>query len=274
MTSAPLLVDHPRVRAWLEIRQPLETQLGPLGRAAMAVLRPASGERVLDIGCGIGGTPGLLAQAVGPRGRVVAMDLLQAAVDVARADPDLPANVSFSCGDAETHPLEPASFDAVFSRFGVMFFPDPVRAFGNIGRALRPGGRLGFVCWRGLDENELDRLPLRAATPHLPPQLVAESAAAACFSLSDAGTIGATLAVAGFVDVEVAPHDELVGCGSLRETVEVCSRVGALGAILREHPHLTRKAIAALEAALRDLDGPSGPRLRAATWIVTARRPD
>lgn len=239
----------------------------------MAALHPSLGERILDVGCGIGGTPRTLAQAVGPNGQVVAMDLLQAAVDVARADPGLPTNVTFLCGDAQSYPFEPASFDAVFSRFGLMFFADPARAFQNIRRTLRPGGRLGFICWRGLEENELDELPLRAASPHLPPQLVADSASSVWFSFSDAETIRTTLTAAGFVEIDVAPHDEWVGSGDLQGMVDVCSRVGALGAILREHPHLAPKAIPALEIALRDLDGPRGPHLRAATWIVSARSP-
>lgn len=264
-------VDHPRVRAWLEVRQPLERQLEPLGRVAMAALQVFAGDRVLDIGCGLGGTPLALARAVGPNGRVVGLELLQPAVDVVRSDPDLPGNVTFLCGDAQTYPLAPGSFDAMFSRFGVMFFADPVGAFQNLLRALRPGGRLGFVCWRRLEENELDNLPLRAAKPYLPPHLVAETASAGWFSFSDPENIRAVLARAGFVDVQVSPHDELVGSGDLQGMVDVCTRVGALGAILREHPDLAREAIPALEKALRNIDGPHGPRLSAATWIVTAR---
>lgn len=268
------IVDDLRVRAWLEIREPLERQLEPLGRAAIAALGPLPGERVLDVGCGIGATPLALARAVGPSGQVVAIDLLQAAIDMARADRGSPANLAFLCGDAQSYPFEPGSFDAVFSRFGVMAFADAAAAFANLRRALRPGGRLGFVCWRGLDENELDELPLRAASPHLPVQFVTDAASSGWFSLSDRERLRVVLALAGFVDVRIAPHDEQVGSGDLRAMVEVCSRVGALGKILREHPELRRQAVPALEQALRVLDGPAGPLLRAATWVVAARAPD
>src|SRR5476649_2576735 len=165
--------DELRVRAWLEIREPLERQLAPLGQAAMAAIQPLPGERVLDIGCGIGGTPLALARAVGSSGQVVGADLLQPAIDVARGDPGLPKNVTFLCGDVQSYPFPAGSFDAAFSRFGVMFFADPVAAFSNIRRALRPGGRLGFVCWRGLNENELDELPLRAASSCFPATVAA-----------------------------------------------------------------------------------------------------
>ena len=265
------IVDHPRVRAWLEIREPLERQLEPLGRAALRVLRLSPGERVLDVGCGIGGTPAALAHAVGPNGRVVGLELLQAAVEVAKREADLPKTVSFECGDAQTYPFDPGSFDAVFSRFGMMFFADARAALFNMNKALRRGGRLSFVCWRGLAENELDDFPLRAAAAHLPPHLVSETAKAAWFSFSDPEHLRMVLGAAGFVQISIDPHDELVSSGSLEAMVAVCSRVGALGAILREHPHLGGDAIAGLRDALAERDGPVGPELRAATWIVSAR---
>lgn len=271
MSSEPPIVDDPRVRAWLQIREPLERQLEPLGRAAIETLRLAPGERVLDVGCGIGGTPAALARIVGPNGQVVGLELLQAAVEVVKRDPGLPEGVSFECGDAQTHRFEPGSFNAVFSRFGMMFFADPRAAFGNLKMALRPGGRLSFVCWRGLGENELDNLPLRTAAPHLPSKMVSDTAEAPWFSFSDPDYLRTIAGDAGFLGIEIVPHDVLVSSGSLQAMVDVCSRVGALGAILREHPDLRRDAIAALRQALAERDSPEGPALRAATWIVSGR---
>ncbi len=271
MKPSKEVANELRVRLWLEIREPLERQLGPLGQAAIAAIQPLPGERMLDIGCGVGGTPRALAGLVGQTGRVVGMDLLQAAIDVMQRDPGLPENVAFLCGDAQSYPFQPGSFDAAFSRFGVMFFADPVVAFANIRRALRPGGRLGFVCWRGLGENELDDLPLRAASGCLPDQLVSGTSSSGWFSFSDPDSLREILAGAGFGEVNIAAHDEQVSCGDLQSTVDVCSRVGALGKILRDHPELRSKAVPALERALRPLDGPAGPHLRAATWVVTAR---
>jgi ubiquinone/menaquinone biosynthesis C-methylase UbiE len=265
--------DDARPRAWLEVREPLERQFEPLGRVAIAALGLVQGERVLDIGCGIGTTPLALACAVGTSGSVMAIDVLAAALDVLRIDGNLPGNVTLTCADAASFPFMPASFDAAFSRFGVMFFADPMAAFTNLRRALRPGGRIGFVCWRALVENELDEFPLRAAAPFLPAAVVAAAASSGPFSFSDPEIIRNVLMRAGFIDVEIAPHDELVGSGSLEAMVDVCSRVGALGRILRDHPDYRRGAVPALERAFQPLDGPDGPRLNAATWLVTANAP-
>lgn len=262
-----------RVRTWLKIREPLERQLEPLGREAIKQLRLRAGERVLDIGFGIGSTPSTLAQLVGPGGEVVGIDLLSAALDVMCSEASSLQNVSFLQGDAEVYSFPPRSFDAAFSRFGVMFFTDPVAAFANIRRALRSGGRIAFVCWRGLAENELDSLPIRAAAPYMPAQLVADAEVAAHFSFADPNFLREALTRAGYECIDIRHYDVDVGTGDLRSMVNVCSRVGSLGALLREHPEFRSDAVRALERALIPYDGPDGPALRAATWVVRASVP-
>ncbi len=143
-----------------------------------------------------------------------------------------------------------------------MFFDDPVAAFGHLRRLLRPGGRIGFVCWRAAGENELDHAPVQAAglafenAPHL--------------GFADPGTIRDTLRRAGFGPSSIAPFDVPVSCGGVEETLRVVTRVGALGRILRDRPDLRRDAEPRVRAMLagRAVDG--GVSLRAATWVVTA----
>ena len=166
---AALAADEVRAAAWAEVRQPLELQLTPLGRPALDALAARPGERILDIGCGGGDTVLDLARRVAPDGSIVGIDVSAAVLAFARRAAEGLGQVRFIQADAQTHPFAPASFDAAFSRFGVMFFVDPVAAFANIRRSLRPNGRLAFVCWRALEENPLDFLPLRAAAAHLPP---------------------------------------------------------------------------------------------------------
>jgi len=237
----------------------------------MQTLGLAEGQRVLDVGCGVGGTPNDLAQAVGSSGWVVGLELLPDAVEAAKRTAGLPANVAFECGDAQTFPLDPGAFDAIFSRFGMMFFAQPADAMNNLRQALRPGGRISFVCWRALSENELDSFPLDAAAPHLPAELVSLAPNAAAFSFSDPDGLLGLMRAAGFEAIEITAHDEVVRSGDLASMVDVCSRVGALGAILREHPHLAPDATSALTKALSARDGPGGPGLRAATWVVSAQ---
>src|SRR3979490_3641598 len=153
--SAPLPAlpqDEVRIGAWAEVRELLELQLAPLGRRGLAALAPHPGESVLDIGCGGGETALDLARAVAPDGTVMGIDLSAAVLAFAQRAAKGCERVRFVHADAQVFPFEPASFDAVFSRFGVMFFADPIAAFVNIRRSLRPKGRLAFVCWRALGE--------------------------------------------------------------------------------------------------------------------------
>src|SRR3954453_14228225 len=153
----PVLTEQDiRVVAWAKIREPLERQLAPLGRRALAALAPQPGESVLDIGCGGGDTALELARAVAPDGTVLGVDLSAAVLAFAQRAAKGCERVRFVEADAQLFPFEPASFDAAFSRFGVMFFADQIAAFVNIRRSLKPNGRLAFVCWRALEENALD----------------------------------------------------------------------------------------------------------------------
>ena len=263
--------DELRARAWSEVRELLELQLAPLGRRSIAALMPCPGESILDIGCGGGETTLDLAEAVAPDGSVVGVDISASVLSFARQVANRCQRVQFVEADAQVFPFEPASFDAAYSRFGVMFFADPTEAFINIRRCLRPDGRLTFVCWRTLEENPLDILPLRAASPYLPPQPTHDPEAPGPFSFADPARVCGILEGAGFAHVEIIAYDELVGSGNLDAMLLVCSRVGALGKILRENPKLRDVALPAVRTALAEHDGPDGIKLNAATWIVTAR---
>ena len=265
--------DELRVSAWAEVRQPLELQLAPLGRRALQALAPRAGESVLDIGCGGGQTALDLARVVAPDGAVVGIDLSAAVLAFAQRAARDCVRLRFIQADAQSFPFEPASFDAAFSRFGVMFFADPSAAFINIRRSLKPNGRLAFVCWRALEDNPLDILPLRAASAHLPPQPTPDPDAPGPFALANPDRTRGILQRAGFEAIEITAWDEKVGSGDLDAMLAVCSRVGSLGKILREHPELRPATLPAVRSALAAHDGPDGVKLNAATWVVTARTP-
>lgn len=246
-------------KAWAAVREPLDRQLSPLGLRAIAALDPKPGERVLDVGCGAGQTVVQLAEAVGPAGEVVGIDIAPGLLKIARARSAQHEHVNFMEGDAQTSDLPAEYFDAIFSRFGVMAFKDPVAAFDNLRRGLKPGGRLGFVCWRSLAENELDLLPLRAAGLEGRVDMTP-------FAFEDPERVRGVLHAAGFDQVAVERHDQSVESGSLDAMLEVVLSVGALGRILRENPSLRDGAEGPVRRALAAREG----NLKAATWIVTA----
>jgi SAM-dependent methyltransferase len=260
-------------RSWAEFQEGLDRQVAPLGRRAMAALAPAPGERIIDIGCGAGETSLELARAVGGGGSILGVDLSEPLLEIARRRAVGMAALDFRQADAQTFPFDPGAFDAAFSRFGIMFFENPAAAFANIRRALKPSGRLAFVCWRRPDENPIMRLPMEAAGPLAPPPSPAEPDAPGPFAFADPDRVRGVLANAGFGAIEITPHDAKVGSGDLETALALALRIGPLGAILRENPDLRDPVLPRVRAALAAHDGPEGPKLDAAVWIVTARSP-
>ncbi len=262
--------NGPSGETWVAMQDRLDRQLEPLGRAAIAALAPGAGEQVADIGCGSGDTTRQLAERVGPTGRVVGVDVSAVLLAHARSRTTA-ANVTFVEADAQVHALP--AIDAVFSRFGVMFFDDPVAAFANLHRALRPGGRLAFVCWRTHADNPILTLPLAAAVAAGIPQPPAgDPLAPGPFAFADAARVTDILGRAGFADIVLAPHDEAVGGNDLDGAVELAMQVGPLGRLLREHPDHAAAALAAVRAAIAPYATPAGVLMPSATWIVTASR--
>ena len=257
-------------RTWAQFQDQLDRQIDPLGLEAMRVLAPGPGENVLDIGCGCGQTTLQLATRVGPEGSVVGVDISGPMLEVARsrgvAAPA--AQVSFRQVDAQTGALGTAAFEAAFSRLGVMFFSDPVAAFANIRQALRPGARLGFVCWRPLQENLWMRAPIEAARPFLPPMPPADPLAPGPFAFAEADRVRAILAEAGFQNVAIDPFDTLIGGSDVEQTLDLSFRVGPLGAALRENPQLVEEVSGAVRATLSAYVTPRGVMMPAAVWIV------
>jgi SAM-dependent methyltransferase len=258
-------------KTWAEYQDALDRQIEPLGARVMEVLAPAPGERVLDIGCGCGQTTLELARRVGPSGAVVGVDISQPMLAVARERAAGAPQASFLEADAQTHPFEAGAFDAIHSRFGVMFFQDPVAAFANLRRALKPGGRLGFLCWRAPAENPIMTLPLAAAAPHLPPPAPPTPGAPGPFAFADGDRVRGILADAGFQDIGIEPQDMAGGGNSLDAALELALRIGPLGAQLRQYPQAREAVIADVRAALASHLKDGRVYLSSATWIVSAR---
>lgn len=254
---------------WVAQQTRLDNQLAPLGLTTVAALAPSRGEVIADIGCGAGQTTQQITERVAPDGRALGVDVSTPMVALAKKRfPDL----SFTEADAATYQF-PEKLDAVFSRFGVMFFTDPVAAFKNLASQLRPGGRLAFVCWRAPDENPIMTLPMQAAVQAglpkpLPPD---DPYAPGPFAFANKERTQGLLEKAGFKGVSLAPHDERIGGNDLEGALELALHVGPLGRLLREQPQLRDSVIDAVRDALRPFETGGKVMLPSATWIVTAR---
>jgi len=257
---------------WAAMQAQLDRQIEPLGARAMEGFAAQPGETVLDIGCGCGQTTLALAERVGGSGGVTGADISQPMLEVARARP-APAGGAkprFVEIDAQTGDLGEGVFDGAFSRFGVMFFADPAAAFANIGRALKPRGRLTFVCWRPFAENLWMRAPAEAAASLLPAMAPPDPNAPGPYAFSDPVKVWDILAAAGFQAIEIRLFDAVIGGGTLEEATALALRVGPLGVAMREHPHLAAPVAKAVRAALAPHETPRGVLMPAAVWIVRA----
>jgi SAM-dependent methyltransferase len=237
----------------------------------------AGGEQVLEIGCGTGALTLPLAAAVGERGRVVAVDISEPMLGLARQRIEGRGlhNVTLLLGDAQVFEFEPAAFELGTSRMGVMFFSDPAAAFRNIGRALKPGGRLIFACWAPLAENRHWLISYDIALRHLgpPPSLAREPGPLA---FGDPDYIRGILMAAGFAEIAVErAHPTIVG-GSPEEEARQALMMGPTARLIeaKSPDEATRQTIAREIEAAFIAEARSGPiRLPATIFLVAARLP-
>jgi SAM-dependent methyltransferase len=268
--------NGPAAERWVREQADFDRMVGPFGEAALQASKVTAGESALDVGCGCGETVLALASRVGPGGRVVGADV--SAPMLARAKErsrELP-NVSFLEGDAsKVIPAEP-SFDLAFSRFGVMFFADPVVAFRRIRGALRPSGRLSFVCWQPLDQNPWAALPFDAAARALGRPEPSPPDAPGPFSFGDPERVRGILETAGFRGVAAGSVAREVSFGpasTLDQAAAAIVRLGPVSRLLADRDETTRaRAIAAIREVIPPYVGAAGEaRFPGAAWVVTAR---
>ena len=243
----------------------------------LARLGHTGGKSVLEIGCGTGALTLPMSAAVGEHGHVVAIDISEPMLGLARqrvAERGL-HNVTLQLGDAQVFAFEKAAFDLATSRMGVMFFADPAAAFRNIGTAVKPGGRLVFACWAPLAENRHWLISYDVAERYLGPPAPPPAHDPGPLAFGDPGYVNRVLSAAGFAEVNIDRVHPMIVCGSPEEEARQALMMGPTARLIEEKkpPESIRQKIAQeIEAAFADAG--SGPlRLPATVFVVAARWP-
>ena len=259
---------------WVAEAERFDSMLAPFGRLLLAAVALEPGEGVLDVGCGNGAVSLEAARAVGSGGHVTGLDLSAPMLSLARRrSEELGVDVDFVQGDAQTASFD-RPFDVVVSRFGMMFFDDPEAAFSNLATAVRPGGRMCFVCWQEMFANEWIAVPATAMVAHVGIPELPEPGAPGPFSLADADRTKSLLDSAGWSEVTVEEHKERMRMGRDPEDVVTFMLSDEMGHRLVEgkDPEAVKAGTDSSVEALRPYVAPDGVVLGGACWLVTARK--
>jgi SAM-dependent methyltransferase len=260
-------------RAWVEMQSVLDEMLAPFNELLIEHALNNETGRILDVGCGAGSSTLSVARRLRQGGLCLGVDISAALIAVAkqRAIDEAAGQAAFVQADAQTHAFEPDSFDAVISRFGVMFFDDPQAAFVNIRRATRSDAILTFVAWRSPAENPFMTTAPRAAAPFLPSLRTPDPNAPGPFGLADADRVQRILAVSGWKSIDIRPIDVPIRMAE-QDLLPYLTRMGPVGLALKDVDEQTRaQAAAAIRAASEPFVRDGAVRFAAACWLVTAR---
>jgi SAM-dependent methyltransferase len=263
---------------WVAMQREIERIVAPFGHAALKVAAPQPGERVIDIGCGCGDTSIEIARIVGTAGSVLGIDVSTPMLEAARARAALAdcAHLVFRKADASEAEL-PANTDLLFSRFGVMFFSQPIQALNHLRGSLRAGGRCVFVCWRAPRDNGWAMVPLSAARTAMGVTAApADPNAPGPFAFADEQRLRAILSGAGFGAVNVQRFDAALFFGATPHSAAVAAaQIGPASRFVREVgvEHLPI-IVEAIERALVPFATSDGHvSLNGSTWIVSVTNP-
>jgi SAM-dependent methyltransferase len=265
--------NGPSGERWASLNEVTERSLSFITAALIPFAGAKPGDHELDLGCGCASTSLAFARAVGTAGSVTGVDISRPMLEVAkRRARESGAKIEFIEADASAYAFKP-DYDLIFSRFGVMFFADPAQAFANIRNALKPGGRLAFVCWRTLAENTWATRPLAAAVDLLPPQPPADPHAPGPFAFAERDRLVSILSRAGFRDAAAEALDTVMNMGAtLDDAVSAALSVGPLARAAGELTDDVRNKVRErVRHTLAEYKTPAGITPPAACWLVSAR---
>jgi ubiquinone/menaquinone biosynthesis C-methylase UbiE len=262
---------------WVAMQAELDEQLAPLQNALIDFLAPCEGDTILDIGCGCGASTLALAQRVGDSGTVTGLDVSKPMLAHARhrATDTGRTNIQFNEGDAQTEALPNDTYDIITSRFGIMFFSDPVAAFANLKSSLKSDGKLAFMCWRKMEDNPWMTVPVIAAAAHVELPAPPEKHAPGPFAFADEEYLRGLLSKAGFQHIEARPFDTgmVMGAdGDLDNSIDFMTKIGPLSRLLQEVDADTVAEVKeSIRDALKSFTTSKGIELNAGVWLVRAQ---
>lgn len=258
-------------RAWVENQELLDQMFQPFEDLLVDAMRARPADRVLDVGCGAGSTTLAVAEWIGTAGRCTGIDISEPLIAAARARAERDKSAArFLCADAETYAFAPASFDGILSRFGVMFFEDPVRAFANLRRAATDDAGLRFLAWRSAAENPFMTAAERAAAPLLPDLPARRAHGPGQFAFGDPRMVRAILDESGWADIDIRPVDVVCTLPE-KELIRYVTQLGPVGLILQEADDRMRTQVTqVVRTAFNPYVDGAEVRYTAACWMVSA----
>jgi SAM-dependent methyltransferase len=258
--------------AWVDEQGLLDHVLEPFEHLLVQAVFATSAARLLDVGCGTGGTTVALARLLGAQGRCVGIDISDPMLAAARVRAERAGTpAQFICADAQVYAFEPGSFDAIVSRFGVMFFDDSVAAFANLRRAARADAGLRIIAWRSAADNPFMTTAERAAGPLLPNLPPREPDAPGQFAFADRNRVRGILEASGWAEIDIRPLDVTCRLPESR-LVNYFSRFGPLGRVLAEaDPQTQARVVERVRPAFDPYVHGDEVRFDAACWMIGAR---
>ncbi|WP_353402311.1 methyltransferase domain-containing protein [Duganella hordei] len=259
---------------WVEAQELLDQMFQPIEDLLMQGL-PADTRRLLDVGCGTGATTLAAARRLGPDSHCAGIDISGAVIEAARERAaQACSNACFIQDDVQSHAFEPASYDTIISRFGVMFFDDPVAAFRNLRLAARGNATLRLIAWRGAEDNPFMTTAERSAAALLPQLPVRVPDEPGQFGFADRDRVRTILEHSGWERIDIEPLD-VVRSFPEKELLRYITRMGPVGRLLQTVDDHTRQQVASTaRAAFEPFVHGDEVRYTAACWDIRAGASD